>query len=337
METTNNKLKFLLIPLIFTCAVIFLLSLSIGDVNTPLKTVFKVLTGNGDALSRSVIIRIRLPRFLAAAAVGSMLAIAGLIMQTIFRNPLVDPYFLGISSAAELGISVAIMLGVSSTLFGISIMSIIAFSFSVILIFGIVKIARLKNFLESKIAIVLLGIAISYMLSAVNNFLIFYKKDIFIKSTFWALKGFNTANISEFLFAVPFLVAGSIYILLNAKKMNIYLSSDLTAHSLGINLSKFVPLMLAVSALIAAASVMIAGSISFIGLFTPHIGRLIAGEERKKLTIVTLLLGATLLPVFDLISRTVLPSQEIPINTITALIGAPFFIYLFVRSKNAQH
>ena len=337
MENSDNGLKYIIFVLTFIFIVVLLISLSKGEVSLPIKKVIKTLIGKGSTESNGIVLKIRLPRFLLSSAVGGMLAIAGLIMQTIFRNPLVDPYFLGISSAAELGISVSIMLGITGTLLGISVMSIIAFSFSVLLILGMVKIARMRSVVASKAGLVLIGIAISYVLSAINNLLVTYKKDLFLKSTFWALKGFNTADISEFLFVLPFLFVGFIYTISNAKRMNIYLSSDLTAHSLGINLNRFVPSMLAVSAIVSAASVMVGGAISFIGLFTPHIGRLLIGEERKKLSIVTLLLGITLLPLFDFISRTIIPSQEIPINVITALVGAPFFIYLFFKNRNAEY
>ncbi len=337
MGDTDNRLKYLVFVLTFIFVIVLLISLSKGEVSLSTKKVVKTLIGKGNAQSNGIVLKIRLPRFLLSAAVGGMLATAGLIMQTIFRNPLVDPYFLGVSSAAELGISISIILGITGTVLGISIMSIIAFSFSVLLILGMVKIAKIKSIVNSKAGLVLIGIAISYVLSAINNLLVTYKKDVFLKSTFWALKGFNTADISEFIFVLPFLVVGFIYTVSNAKQMNIYLSSDLTAHSLGINLNRFVPSMLAVSAIISAASVMVGGTISFIGLFTPHIGRLLVGEERKKLSLVTLLLGITLLPLFDFISRTIIPSQEIPINIITALVGAPFFIYLFFKSKNVQY
>ena len=315
--------------LIFTAVI----SVLFGQVHIPLKDFLSIPLRNGSKFY-SIVFDIRFPRFLVASAVGVMLSLAGLIVQTIFRNPLVDPYFLGISSAAELGVSIAIIIGANLSFFGISIASILAFLFALIMILILARISTRISSEYSRTAIVLIGIAISYILSAFNNFLSMFKKNVFLESTFWSLRGFNNSTINQFIFTLPFLIVGLLYLLWNAKKMNIYLSSDITAHSLGINLKRFTTAMLVVSALLASASVVVSGTIIFVGLFVPHIGRMLIGDERFKLTIITAMLGATIMPLFDFIARSILPFQEIPINVIASLIGAPFFVYLFFKVRN---
>ncbi len=332
VKSVDRKFNVYLILLSILFILVAVVSLCLGQVHISFSSFIYALCGK-KGMAHSIIFDIRLPRFLVASAVGVMLSLAGLIVQTIFRNPLVDPYFLGISAAAQLGVSVAILFGASITIFGVSIASAFAFIFSLILMLALVKISSLVNSEYSRAAIVLIGIAISYVLSAVNNFLSMFRKDIFLSSTFWSLKGFNNAEIGQFVFALPFLIFGFFYLMVNARRMNIYLSSDITAHSLGINLKHFTAGMLAVSALLTSVSVVVSGTIIFVGLFIPHIGRMLVGDERAKLTIITALLGATLLPFFDFIARSVLPSQEVPINVIASLIGAPFFIYLFFKVK----
>jgi iron complex transport system permease protein len=331
----QNSKKFKTYCLIICFLFIFMgvISLFYGQAKIPFSSFFE-----RGSKYYSIVFEIRLPRFLLASSVGILLSLSGLIVQTIFRNPLVDPYFLGISSAAQLGVSVAIIMGASKTLLGISLASFLAFIFSLLLTFILVRISTAVSSEYSQAAIVLIGIAISYVLSAFNNFLSIFKQNVFLESTFWTLRGFNNADINQFVFTIPFLVAGIIYLLLNSKRMNIYLSGNITAHSLGINLKFFTGSMLAVSALLTSVSVIVSGTIIFVGLFVPHIARMLVGDERKRLVIITCLLGSLIMSLFDFIARSVLPSQEVPINIIASLIGAPFFIYLFFRvRKNALH
>lgn len=331
----DRKFLFYVIFLLFSIVLVGFLSVCAGQVKLPLSSVIDVFLGKGNSLIRTIVLDIRLPRFLLSASVGGMLALSGLSLQTLFRNPLVDPYFLGVSSAAEFGVTVAILIGANTrSVFGISFASLFAFVSALCLIFLLIRISSSLGVESSKAAIVLIGIAISYVFSAANNLIALYKKDLFLQTTFWGMKGFNNASLSQFYFSFPFLVIGFLILFANAKKMNIYLSSDLTAHSLGIDIKKFTVLMLTVSALLTSVSVVVSGTIVFVGLFIPHIGRLLVGDERKKLVVITVLLGLFLLPLFDLVSRTVLPGQEIPVNTIASAIGAPFFLYLFLRRKN---
>ncbi len=334
---SDRKFLFYVIFLLFSIVLVGFLSVCAGQVKLPLSSVIDVFLGKGNSLIRTIVLDIRLPRFLLSASVGGMLALSGLSLQTLFRNPLVDPYFLGVSSAAEFGVTVAILMGVNISVFGISFASLFAFVSALCLIFLLIRISSSLGVESSKAAIVLIGIAISYVFSAANNLIALYKKDLFLQTTFWSMKGFNNVSISQFYFSFPFLVIGFLILFANAKKMNIYLSSDLTAHSLGIDIKKFTVLMLTVSALLTSVSVVVSGTIVFVGLFIPHIGRLLVGDERKKLVVITVLLGLFLLPLFDLVSRTVLPGQEIPVNTIVSAIGAPFFLYLFLRRKNGIH
>ncbi len=334
---SDRKFLFYVIFLLFSIVLVGFLSVCAGQVKLPLSSVIDVFLGKGNPLIRTIVLDIRLPRFLLSASVGGMLALSGLSLQTLFRNPLVDPYFLGVSSAAEFGVTVAILMGVNISVFGISFASLFAFVSALCLIFLLIRISSSLGVESSKAAIVLIGIAISYVFSAANNLIALYKKDLFLQTTFWSMKGFNNVSISQFYFSFPFLVIGFLILFANAKKMNIYLSSDLTAHSLGIDIKKFTVLMLTVSALLTSVSVVVSGTIVFVGLFIPHIGRLLVGDERKKLVVITVLLGLFLLPLFDLVSRTVLPGQEIPVNTIVSAIGAPFFLYLFLRRKNGIH
>ncbi len=330
----DRKFLFYVIFLLFSIVFVGFLSVCSGQVKLPVSSVIGAFSGRGNSVIRAIVLDIRFPRFLLSASVGGMLALSGLSLQTLFRNPLVDPYFLGVSSAAEFGITVAILMGVNISIFGVSFASLFAFLSALCLIFLLIRISSSLGLESSKAAIVLIGIAISYVFSAVNSLVALYKKELFLQTTFWSMKGFNNASVSQFYFSFPFLVVGFLILFANAKKMNIYLSSDLTAHSLGVDIKKFTVLMLTVSALLTSVSVVVSGTIVFVGLFIPHIGRLLVGDERRKLVVMTVLLGLVLLPLFDLISRTVLPGQEIPVNTIVSAIGAPFFLYLFLRKKN---
>lgn len=271
----------------------------------------------------------RLPRALLAGLAGAGLALAGALMQATVRNPLAEPYILGVSSGASVGAVLVIVFG-SAALGGLSL-NVAAFAGALVACGCVWMLAR-KNGSLSPTRMILAGVSLGTFLSAVTSYLtISTDAQNVVSVLFFMLGSVSAATMSSLIGpAVALVIAGVIAVLL-ARSLNALMTGDESAVSLGVNASRLRGVLLVVASLLTGTVVSVAGGIGFVGLVVPHIARIAVGADHRRLLPVTVLGGAVFLMAADLLARTVAVPREIPLGILTALVGAPFFLWLMRR------
>ncbi len=320
-------------------------SVSIGQVHIPLQETFRILLykisstrlGTLDGISQTsfadIIWYIRLPRALMSLLIGAGLAMCGVVMQASVQNPLADPYILGISSGGALGATFAILIGfgISGVLgqVGIALWAFIgAFlaAFFVIIISGIGgKVTSTK--------IVLAGMVINALCNAFSNFIVYFANNAEgIKTvTFWTMGSLASATWNKIPLVSISVIFATIFFLMQGRILNTMMMGNETAVTLGISLNRYLRIYTLVSALVTGIMVANCGTIGFVGLIIPHMVRGVVGSDHNKLLPVSILFGSVFLIWADIIARTLIAQSELPIGIITALIGAPLFMYMLVK------
>lgn len=285
----------------------------------------------GQGAVHDIVWLLRLPRLILAAAAGCGLAIVGVIMQAIVKNPLADPYILGISSGASLGATASIMLGVGVGL-GANFVGIAAFLGAFLISLGVLFIANLGG-RASSVKLLLAGMALSAVCSAFSSFIVYFSpnKEGLQTVTYWLMGSFAGATWDELFVILPLVVLATLFFWSQSRMLNLMLLGDDTAITLGTDLHRYRQAYLLISSLVVGFIVYSSGMIGFIGLVVPHVVRLIVGTDHKRLLPVAALLGAILLIVADGLCRVVIPKTEVPVGILISLIGAPWFVYLLTR------
>ncbi|MBN1524347.1 MAG: iron ABC transporter permease [Spirochaetales bacterium] len=280
------------------------------------------------------IMNTRLARIVLAMIGGAGLAVSGAILQSLLRNSLADPYFIGVSAGASFGSALMFFLpivGITFVFQGVSVLA--AFLGALGAVFAALVLARSRHRLEST-HLILAGIAISTFLTAMVSGLMILRPNQYQLIVFWTLGSFADATWEKVLWTLGPVSAGIVLALVFARDLNLMLLGEEKAQSLGLPVEKRKKMLLAVSALMAASVVASAGIIVFAGLIIPHIARLLIGSDNRKVIPLSAVLGAVFLLAADTLARNLFAPDQIPISIITALAGAPFFIFLLVRKKN---
>ncbi|WP_270647965.1 FecCD family ABC transporter permease [Paeniclostridium hominis] len=288
----------------------------------------------GEVMTQNIIWEIRFPRVLLGAICGAGLAICGVLMQCVTKNPIAEPYILGISSGASCGaVSIIVLGGVSSL--GINSITSGAFVGSIVSGVLVFAIGTQMGKTTSTTRLVLTGMAISTIFSALTNLFIYSAKNSnqAKNALFWTVGSLGGAKWEVLLIPSIVLILVIIVSFIMSKSLDILLLGDDSAIILGINVKLIKSIILILATLLTSTLVAITGAIGFIGLVVPHICRTIAGSDHKKLIVLSSLIGAIFLIVSDVLARGLFPPIEIPIGIITALIGGPFFLYL-ISKKN---
>ncbi len=323
--------------------VIIALATSIGSVSVPLGTTFSILTDKlpfvdiaqtWSNATATIVLDIRLPRIILAGLVGAALAVAGATYQGLFRNPLADPYLIGVAQGASLGAVIGFLLPTAWNLTGIGVIPIFAFIGAILATVIVYLLARRGKNLPVT-TLILAGVALSALLSSIVSYLIISSGSKLHSIIFWMMGSFSGSEWSEVLIAFPYIAVGTAVIVIYARLLNVMQLDEEQAQQLGVNVESFKLILLAAATMITAASVSFVGTIGFVGIIIPHIVRLIWGADHRYLLPLAILTGAIFMILADLISRTILAPTEIPIGVITAICGAPFFLYLLRRRKRA--
>jgi len=298
-------------------------------------TVLNILTGRGAPSPGhvTIVMDIRLPRVLMGALVGAALAVAGAAMQGLFRNPMADPYIIGISSGAGLGAAVAILMGFS-VLAGAFALPVMAFTGALGTLFLVYSISIVKGRVETY-TLLLAGIAVGSFLSALTGLLMTVQGGELRRLVFWMLGGLNTSTWASFRVSLPAALAGMALVMAFSRELNAVLFGEEEARSLGVDTASLKRLLFVGVALLAGVAVAFCGIIGFVGLIVPHMLRLVVGPDHRRLLPASALGGASFLVLADAFGRVLIPGHEIPVGIITALCGAPFFIYLLRRRRRA--
>lgn len=336
---------YLILILVLSLGLIFsiLLAVTFGSSPIPFSDVYRVilnqLFGIGDDAVygtgplHDIIIYIRLPRLILAVAVGMGLAVCGVVMQAIVKNPLADPYILGVSSGASLGATVAIMLGIGSFL-GSNFVGVMgcagAFGIS-LLVMLVANIGSPSN----SVKLLLAGMALSSVCSAFSSFVVFFAhdKEGMMSITYWLMGSLAGANWENIAVILPLVILCVFFFITQYRVLNLMLLGDEVSITLGTDLHKYRNVYLLVTSLMIGFIVYASGMIGFVGLIIPHVVRILVGTDHKKLIPISCLMGAILLVWADVLCRVMIKGTELPIGILISMIGAPCFIYLMAKKS----
>jgi iron complex transport system permease protein len=316
-----------ILPIVLTIGIIItgILAIPMGSVPIPLEYIFS--PGKAPDYIKTIIFNLRLPRIIMSLLIGMMLASSGAVVQTIFQNPLADPYIIGIAASATFGAVIAFVLNLPDFMYGV--LAFITCLASTLLIFKIAK----KGNKVNVATLLIVGIAVSSFLGAFTSFAMYLIGEDSFKITMWMMGYLGNATWKRVIFILIPLVLSLIYFYSKRHELDALLSGDEEAHSLGVDVNRLKVRTLTVSALIVAFSVAFSGMIGFVGLIVPHTIRMIVGPSNTKMLPSTILAGGFFLLICDTFGRIVLVPVEIPIGVITTFFGAPFFLYLALKNK----
>ena len=319
---------------------LFVMNLCFGSVSIPMKEIWAAVFGGEGSTYRAIVMDYRLPQAITALLAGIGLSVSGLLMQTLFRNPLADPSLLGISSGSSLGVALVVLLGTATGLsvstlslwstFGVTVAAFVG-AFAVLLL-----ILALSSRLRSMVSLVLVGIMIAYIAGSVTDILKFFSQKEGLHSfVIWGMGSFSNVSKAQLPFFAIAVVAGAVASFLLFKTLNLLLLGERYAENLGVNIRRSSMLIILASGFLTALITAFCGPIAFLGLAVPHIARfLFKSSDHKLLIPATAFIGMDLALFCNLIAR--LPSFEgnLPINSVTALIGAPIVLWvIFHRQK----
>lgn len=276
-----------------------------------------------------VIYNLRMPRAISVIAVGVGLSVAGCVMQALIRNPLVDPYITGVSSGAALGATMATLAGISlfgSSDFSLPIMAFVGASLAFFVTMALAEAAGGRP-----ISYVLGGTIIGIALSSGTTLLMYFNSDQLHGVLFWLFGSFAYMSWTSALIVLSVVMALTGVMLLYAKEFNVVLLGDEQAKQLGMNVRRFKTVMFLLVSALASVSVAFTGVIGFVGLIVPHLARMIVGGDHRLLLPASMMLGANVLLVADIVCKTAVEPSELPIGAIISVIGAPFFGYLMIK------
>ena len=279
---------------------------------------------------------VRLPRLILAFLVGSSLATVGVALQALLRNPLADPYILGISSGAALGAALALQFGVSWALGGFSSVHVCAFVCAAVTIVGIYRMAASDGRIPVQ-TLLLAGVIINAMLSALILFITSLSDSTSaFRLFFWLMGSLATLGYAGLLALSGYVVLGLLLLFGQARHLNVLSLGEEPAHGLGLNVERVKRVIFFTSALLTGAVVAVSGLIGFVGMIVPHVVRMLFGPDHRLVLPASALVGGTFLAIADTIARSLLTPSELPVGVITALCGGPFFIYLLM-SRRQRH
>ncbi|NPV75614.1 MAG: iron ABC transporter permease [Anaerolineae bacterium] len=339
---TPNAYRPYLLSILLLAAMIFL-SIAVGSVFIPLEKILQVigqrLRGIPPELRSTdlspfdtILFDLRLPRTAMTALVGAALACSGGAYQGLFRNPLADPYLIGVASGAGLGAMVAISFHWPRTFLGLLAVPVSAFvgaMFTVLAVYTLSKVGRSVP----PSTLILAGVAVSSFASALTSFLLIHASGEIRRAIHWLLGGAMMSGWQPVLAVLPYILGGCAVLLAMGHALNVLQFGDEQAQQLGLPAVWVRRVVITAASLATAAAVSFSGIIGFVGLVVPHIVRLVWGSDYRRLLSLALINGAAFLLAADILARSILAPEELPVGIITALAGAPFFLWVLRRAK----
>lgn len=320
---------------------VVLVATALGSVAIPVKQVFAMLASqlpylkdlvktNWSAAHEVIVLKIRLPRVLLAMVVGGGLSVSGVLFQGTLRNPLADPYIIGVSAGASLGASLALLYFIPQGIVSFNALPLFAFLGAIGATILVAQLGRRQGRLEPT-SLVLAGVALGSFLTAVVSLFMVLKINNLQEVYLWLMGSLSGRGWKHLAISSPYVLIGVLLALWLGRDLNVYLLGEEAAHSLGIDVQKLQRRVLLIGTFMAAACVAVSGVIGFVGLMVPHALRLVIGAEHRRLIIHSFWIGAVFLTVADTLARTVFSPIELPVGIVTAFVGGPFFIYLLKR------
>jgi len=341
MNNRNRIIIGTIISLLIIAAGCSLGSSGIGLGDTVLIILHKVirlpLAPDIDPKNVSIVWLLRLPRVLLAFLVGGSLAMSGAVCQSILRNPLASPYILGVSSGASLGAGIVIIGGIALPLLGGFTLPLTGFVFGLATVFFVAAFSSRIDKSMSNNTIILCGMVLSLFLNALLTTLSAVFSDDLRRIALWQMGSFAMRGWTYVWLLLPFFAIGTAGILMFTREMDILSFGDDQAKSSGVETGALRKKLLALCAVLTGAAVALSGVIGFVDLIAPHAARRITGSRHKHLIPMSFILGGSLMVLTDLVARTVISPSELPVGAITALIGAPFFAWVYFRRRRGGH
>jgi len=320
--------RFGLLCLIFVASVVF--ALATGSVDISIAELLRSLQGDGEPLSRRVIWDLRLPRVVSGFTVGALLALAGVLMQVLLRNPLAEPYILGVSGGAAAGALLAIMAGMAGV--WVSGSSLSGALLSMLLVFAL---AHGRGDWQP-LRLLLTGVVVAAGWGALISFLLAVSPDSTLRGMlFWLMGDLSQVRFTPWPLLV--LVIGILASMMLGRQLNLLQRGDLEAAALGVAVGRLRMILYLLGAVLTATAVMQAGTIGFVGLVIPHLIRIWIGTDHRLLLPASVLAGGSLVVVADTLARSLLAPQQLPVGVLTAFLGVPLFLFLMQRQAGAQH
>ena len=321
-----------------------LLSIAVGSVFIPPEALAGLLLGKLPGIQISadwpeafsvIVFRIRLPHTALVTLTGAALAGSGAAYQGLFRNPLADPYLIGVASGAGLGAVLAMASPLSGRWLGLYTVPVAAFLGAMLTVGIVYSLARAGRQIPMT-TLILAGVAVGSFASALTSFLMLRSHGELRRTLAWLLGGFSIGGWEPVLAVLPYILIGLLVLGFSGHALNVLQFGDEQAEQLGLRVERTKLILIAAASLATAAAVSFSGIIGFVGLIVPHLVRLLWGSDYRRLIPLSVLGGATALLVADLLARVVMAPEELPVGVLTALAGAPFFLWVLRRSRGAQ-
>ena len=318
---------------ILLLALAVLLSLAVGSVFLPPAELWRALRGEGAPTTQQILWAIRLPRTVLIALTGAALSGSGAAYQGLFRNPLADPFLIGVASGAGLGAVIAMSVKWPYSFWGLMAIPLASFLGALLTVFVVYRLARVGHTVPTT-NLILAGVAFSSFATSLTSFLMLRSTGEVRRALGWLLGGASQAGWTAILAILPYVLIGLAILLMSGHTLNLLQFGDEQAQQLGLDVTRSKTIVLVAASLAAAAAVAFSGIIGFIGLVIPHLVRIWRGPDYRRLIPLSILVGGAALLASDVLARVVLAPQEIPVGIVTALAGAPFFLWVLRRSKN---
>jgi len=324
------------------CIIVLLFGIGIGSIYVPPLDILNIImnklfnTALSDNISNtfiSILWNLRLPRALLAFIVGGALAVSGTVMQSVLKNPLASSYTLGVSSGASVGAGLVIITGFTIPLLGMFTLPLVGLSCGLLTVFLAISFAsRMDKNMENN-TIILVGMVFSLFINAVLTLMTAMSKEHLEQITFWQMGSFSLKEWSNVFVLLPIVIIGVLILIRYSKELDIMTFGEEQARAIGVDIQKVKWLLLGISAALTGSAISFVGVIGFIDLIAPHVVRKIFGSSHKIVIPMSMLFGGAFMVLADLVARTIISPSELPVGSITALIGAPFFAYVYFKKK----
>ncbi|MEL7649017.1 MAG: iron ABC transporter permease [Sedimentibacter sp.] len=324
------------------CIIVVMMGIGLGSIYVPGSHIINIaanklfsypLSSDVKSVSVSIVWNLRLPRTILAFLVGGALAVSGTVMQSVLKNPLASSYTLGVSSGASLGAAFVIVTGFSIPLIGPFTLPLVGLTFGLLTVFSAVKFAsKMDRNLENN-TIILVGMVFSLFVNAILTLLTSMAKEHLEQLTFWQMGSFALKDWSNAAVLFPIVVAGVLVIGSYAKELDIMTFGEEQAFTMGVDVQKVKWLLLGLSAALTGSAISFVGVIGFIDLIAPHVVRKVFGSSHRIVIPMSMLFGGAFMVLCDLAARTIISPSELPVGAITAIVGAPFFAYVYFSKR----
>jgi iron complex transport system permease protein len=330
LRSSVSKTWFAYVASFFVLIAAVLVGVTVGSVSIPVQVLWNP---DLDEAASNILWNIRMPRVVLAGLVGASLAIAGAAFQGLLKNPLADPYTLGVSSGASVGAVVTLFFGISVPVLGLFTLPVFSMLGAFLTMVTVMSFAKLIDRAMKMETIILTGIIFSSFLGSVISLMISLSGEELRQIIGWLLGSVSMRGWPYVTMALPFMTIGFLLLWLNRRELNALVFGEERAKHLGVNVKRRKMMILTGGSILTGAAVAVSGTIGFVGLVVPHMTRMLWGSDHRHVLPLSFINGASLLIICDLVSRTIISPSELPIGVITAFIGAPVFAFIFWKQR----